>query len=174
MNWEKNKRLWPNLSIQLKTFPHLWNYLYINLYIIYVYRWIDIDNLRGEEKFLYIKIYMNKPGIWTPFIPQPQVKSTGITNMALHASPSQNTCNTLWEMPQSRYGPEWGTTLCIASNTRSPCAGTGNTEIQIRCKFSFFSILVWLRFGAPTVNHVLQTGLPCISVRTRRDANMQN
>lgn len=32
----------------------------------------------------------------------------------------------------------------------------------------------WLRFGTPRGNHILQAGLPCISVRTARDANTAN
>lgn len=31
----------------------------------------------------------------------------------------------------------------------------------------------WFRFGVPRVNHVPQRGLPCISVRTTRDANIE-
>lgn len=47
----------------------------------------------------------------------------------------------------------------------------------LRSKFNppLFSLVLSnrLRFGVPRVNHVLQTGLPCISVRTTRDANTE-
>lgn len=89
-----------------------------------------------------------------------RVKSIGITNMALHASPFQNTCNTLWEMSQSRYGPEWGTTPYIASNTRSTSVEAGNTEIQIQCTCFLWYLVIGSDLERPRSTLFCRQGFP--------------